>query len=912
MVTNADPANGVAICQADNGGCPSGLRYGGTSVAAPEWAAFAAILNQAEGKNLGFVNPLLYQLADSDAFHNAASMNSDFAHVGLGSPNLDAMQLLLANQSAGAVDASISEVDIGDSDTPEPPSGFPADGTAKVNVVVILRDSNGNTVSGKTVTLTATSGTDEVITPSSGVTNAANGAVIFKVSDTAAEALTLVATDSTDGVQLDQKPNLPFFTPPAAAVSLVAGPSQVTADGVTPATITVTLEDSLNRPTPGKLVTLAQTGNSVIGAPNPPVTDSNGQIAFTAVDTNDESVTYTATDVTDDYLPVPQAGTVTFSNSVASGCAAGNPVAAPGFVVAPFATGFAARSFSYDGINLVCSGALAPAFDASGNAYVSDVSDGNIYKFPPGGGVAGPTTLLTTTPIGPTLGQPVFDNGNLYVTRLVTSPTNLNSGVILQIDPSTGAVMKTVMTGLTCPAFLAVDPLTGDLFTADNCFGQSAGTELWRISNPGGANPTLSVYATLPGVQNGGISFTPGGTIYLAGGAVSGNGFVAQVSGTNVSPTTVITLSGVIPSSQGLLAEGSQANEGAQFLVLSQAGGSSPLGQTMTEDLTVNPPAQASILSNSAISNSTLVTGPDGCLYGGLNKCGVQGDRCGRQMSIYFGQRAGDLDARPADRLAQSGARLGAELHRQFPLRNRARRHPGSAQRERRQPANSASQHRRRRRPLQLHGRASGGRHHLRLGDGWQYGGGVQSGGGDLGRRDRRDLPYAQPEPDHWHDQSPGHAGGESHQRVGEPGRADSESAGKLHAGQRGLLEHHRRQRQRKLSGDAGRQRHRHTQCELRRGFAVQCVERLEELQRAHADAIAESDADSHGNAHSDPNSYAHPDSDAYSDSYGDADADRTGASADSAARAAVRRTERRPHVVAGVRNQSQPLRREF
>ncbi len=36
VAANADPAaNGVMICQADAGGCPSGLLYGGTSLAAP-------------------------------------------------------------------------------------------------------------------------------------------------------------------------------------------------------------------------------------------------------------------------------------------------------------------------------------------------------------------------------------------------------------------------------------------------------------------------------------------------------------------------------------------------------------------------------------------------------------------------------------------------------------------------------------------------------------------------------------------------------------------------------------------------------------------------------------------------------------------------------------------------------------
>jgi subtilase family serine protease len=78
---NADPAHGVLICQASGGECPTGLFNGGTSGGAPTWAAFAALLNQAQGQNLGFLNPLLYPFANTSGFHNAASMGTDFAHV---------------------------------------------------------------------------------------------------------------------------------------------------------------------------------------------------------------------------------------------------------------------------------------------------------------------------------------------------------------------------------------------------------------------------------------------------------------------------------------------------------------------------------------------------------------------------------------------------------------------------------------------------------------------------------------------------------------------------------------------------------------------------------------------------------------------------------------------------------------
>ncbi len=111
VASNGDPHKGAQICQASAGGCPSGLYYGGTSKSAPSWAAFAAMLNQTQGSNLGFFNPLIYPLANTDAFHTAASMGSDFAHVGLGSPNLSRLHTHLTSQVPGAVDAGVSIVE---------------------------------------------------------------------------------------------------------------------------------------------------------------------------------------------------------------------------------------------------------------------------------------------------------------------------------------------------------------------------------------------------------------------------------------------------------------------------------------------------------------------------------------------------------------------------------------------------------------------------------------------------------------------------------------------------------------------------------------------------------------------------------------------------------------------------------
>lgn len=83
---DGDPSTGIAIYQADAGGLICCI--GGTSMAAPEWAAGTALINQALGHLTGNWNEALYAQRDTDAFHPAASMGSDFAHVGLGSFNL--------------------------------------------------------------------------------------------------------------------------------------------------------------------------------------------------------------------------------------------------------------------------------------------------------------------------------------------------------------------------------------------------------------------------------------------------------------------------------------------------------------------------------------------------------------------------------------------------------------------------------------------------------------------------------------------------------------------------------------------------------------------------------------------------------------------------------------------------------
>jgi hypothetical protein len=212
------------------------------------------------------------------------------------------------------------------------------------------------------------------------------------------------ATDTTDGIQIAHNTSLTFAPPPAASAGISANPATVPADGQTAATIIVTLKDSLNRPSPGKTIAVTDAGaHAVITGPTPSVTDANGQIQFSATDQVNETVTFTATDVSD-HLPIPGSGTVTYSGSTATACNINvAPVGGTGYSVTTYITGFpAAATFYYGGANIGCPGANNPTFTPSGSVLVSDFLTGAIYQSPLSGGTITSANVLNT--LTPALG----------------------------------------------------------------------------------------------------------------------------------------------------------------------------------------------------------------------------------------------------------------------------------------------------------------------------------------------------------------------------------------------------------------------------------------------------------------------------------------------------------------------------
>ncbi len=604
----ADPLNGMIICQASHGGCPNGLLYGGTSMAAPVWAAYAAQLNASRATDLGAANPAFYPLAGGGAFHDAGALGSDFAHVGLGTPNLDVLERLLDGAALGAPDAVGSQVfystAIIDGLEAPPLLVVPADGQAKATVTVLARDANGHTVGGKSVTVAASAGSHAVVTPPGAVTTSdTNGAAVFTVTDLTAEDVTFHAT--AGGVALQQTASLTFGVPKAASGGIEAHPDTVPPDGTTTATITVTLQDGLGRPAPGKTVTLAQGGgHAVITAPAPPVTDANGQIAFTATNRVNETVTFTATDVTDGELPVPGSAQVTWSGAATS-CVGPPPVGQNGFVVTPFATGFVAENFFFGGVNWSgCPGGSIPAFAGDG-VFIADFPTGGLYRFGATGGAVSSADLVNT--LGKTLQSPVVGtDGKLYA-AFGTSGAGGATGSIVELDPAAGTVVRTVASSLKCPAGLAVDPLSGDLFFSGDCFGGGLDDAvIHRIRDPGSATPTLETYATLSSTPTGVLAFAPNGTLYVATAYTSGTPPVVRIAGTNTpAPPTQTPVTGVSTIFWITVAAADESGEATALLTLDNQG-------VNLVDLTVNPPTVTLISTTMGVGP----IGPDGCLYG--------------------------------------------------------------------------------------------------------------------------------------------------------------------------------------------------------------------------------------------------------------------------------------------------------
>ncbi len=610
---DADPHAGVSICQADAGGCPDGQLWGGTSMSAPAVAAQVADLNEELGHDVGNLNAALYPLAGATNFHTPATMGSDFAHVGLGTPDFNAIYEHLSGEAAGALSTTASRAAaIG-----RPQSDGAQQGIVRVN----LTDAKGLPLTGKHVTLTPSSGTASV-SPAEATTSQTEGAAAFTVTDTVAETVSFTVKDTTDGKTLAAKPQLTFVTPTATGATILATPSSVANDGTAKATIQVYLQNGLGRPASGKTVKLIGGGSATVTpGSREAVTNSEGLATFTASDTTIESVGFTATDKSDSELPVPGSALVNFQPEGSQPCAdtAPTPTGGSPVTVSPFASGFPdnTQAFSgvFEGITFnagACAGIDAPTFDSSGNVYVPDEISGQIYEFGPGGGNAESATALPNAVPG--LQAIAFGkNGELYAT--LNHENNPNQPELVELNPTTSAIERVIAkksTGMfDFPTYMAVDPISGDVFVVDD--GGGAGTEhffLTRVSKPDSASPVLSDYGSVEGVQTG-IAFAPDGTLYV--GIVTGSHEheVLALAATNSgSPGTVTSILKLSKEPFGVaVAESDELGHAKSLVVMDET------GNVYKADLTAEPATVEQLAERPTIFTRGGATGPDGCFY---------------------------------------------------------------------------------------------------------------------------------------------------------------------------------------------------------------------------------------------------------------------------------------------------------
>jgi Invasin, domain 3/Bacterial Ig-like domain (group 1) len=215
------------------------------------------------------------------------------------------------------------------------PASVPADGFTNATIVVTLRDSGSNPVSGKNITLNTNPNplpAGMVLSGTTGVTGA-NGQVSFTIHSSVQGTAAFSATDTTDGITITNPPpggstTVTFTAPPNPnAISptlstVTAIPTSVPADGVSFSTITVSLRTNSGLPASGAMVTL--TGNPATGVTVTPavsqVVDVNGNASWQVRSTVVQSVTFVViAQNAFGIVTLAQQPVVNFTGSVAGG-----------------------------------------------------------------------------------------------------------------------------------------------------------------------------------------------------------------------------------------------------------------------------------------------------------------------------------------------------------------------------------------------------------------------------------------------------------------------------------------------------------------------------------------------------------------------------------------------------------------
>ena len=251
-----------------------------------------------------------------------------------------------------------------------------------------------------------------------------------------------------------------------------------------------------------------------------------------------------------------------------------------GFIVSDFAIGFTANG----GI-----GPVGLAFDSAGNLFVTDLSDGYLYKFGPEGGVASDATRVNASPIeGGPAGLAFSKDGHLYLALQ-------SAEKVVEINPTTGAQIRIIAENLCGATGIATDPISGDLFVSEpGCSSR----DIVRISDYVSGFGKVVVFSS-PGTTDG-LTFAPDGTLYAA---LSGQSAI-MIAGTNATNPGTPTEIARVPFLDGIAVASDST-----FLLVNRND-----GKITKIDLTTKP-AQPIDIFTGGTRGDFIAVGPDGCLY---------------------------------------------------------------------------------------------------------------------------------------------------------------------------------------------------------------------------------------------------------------------------------------------------------
>jgi hypothetical protein len=255
-----------------------------------------------------------YQLVSSVAFSSAVTVVLDPSgqNISLTASSQAVWQNAVASSARSTINVS--------------PTSVVANGTSTATVTVLLLDSSGNAVGGKSVTLNpvASVSTGNLVGTMTTTSNS-SGIAAFAIASTVAQTVSFTATDTTDSVSITTVAsggsNTVVYTsgtgisPTLSTVT--ASPTSVPADGVSTTTISVNVKTVGGANVAGATVNLfANPTTGLVSSTNPTTTDANGNATFTVRSSTPETVVFTVqVSSTQGSATLAQTPSVTFTSA---------------------------------------------------------------------------------------------------------------------------------------------------------------------------------------------------------------------------------------------------------------------------------------------------------------------------------------------------------------------------------------------------------------------------------------------------------------------------------------------------------------------------------------------------------------------------------------------------------------------